>query len=336
MIPDITPIEQIDWDTPGARLYHIPFTFDHSWGRVRVPLYVACANKPGKTIVAIGGTHGDEYEGPVGLKNLIGELDPASLAAGRLIVIPVLNVPAFRAARRDSPHDGMNMNRAFPGSAGGSITSRIARFMTDEVLARADVVIDLHSAGAGFEMIRTMSFHQVDDPALYNQFRETALLFGTPFVMIYSSGMGTGLLTEEAEAMGKITIGSELGYGASTDLDGVRWAHQGTLNVMRHYGLLDGPTIDLVTPGLDRQRVVSATDINRYVTAPVSGISEPLVQIGAYVEQGQPVSRIHDFERIGEKPVEIVADGSGYVMCRKFRAATEQGEVVMVIAEEIG
>ncbi len=336
MIPDITPIEQIDWDTPGARLHHIPFTFDHSWGRVRVPLYVANAARPGKTIVAIGGTHGDEYEGPVGLKNLIGELDPATLVSGRLIVIPVLNVPAFRAARRDSPHDGMNMNRAFPGKAGGTITSRIARFMTDEVLARADVVIDLHSAGAGFEMIRTMSFHQVDDPARYAEFRETALLFGTPFVMIYTGGMGTGLLTEEAEAMGKITIGSELGYGASTDLAGVRWAHQGTLNVMRHYGLLDGPTIDLVTPDLDRQRVVSATDINRYVTAPVSGISEPLVEIGAYVEQGQPVSRIHDFERIGEAPVEIVADGPGYVMCRKFRAATEQGEVVMVIAEEVG
>lgn len=335
MIPDITPVEQIDWESPGARLAHIPFTFDHSWGRVRVPLYVACAKQPGPTIVAIGGTHGDEYEGPVGLKNLIGELDPASLVAGRLIIIPVLNVPAFRVARRDSPHDGMNMNRAFPGNAAGTITSRIARFMTDEVLARADVVIDLHSAGAGFEMIRTMSFHQVSDPARYAAFRETALLFGTPFVMIYSSGMGTGLLTEEAEAMGKITIGSELGYGASTDLAGVRWAQQGTRNVMRHYGLLDEPVVALAPPGLDRQRVVSATDINRYIAAPVSGISEPLVEVGAYVECGQPVSRIHDFERIGEPPVEIVADGAGYVMCRKFRAATEQGEVVMVIAEEV-
>ena len=35
--------------------------------------------------------------------------------------------------------------------------------------------------------------------------------------MVYTSGMGSGLLTEEAEAMGKITIGSELGFGASTD-----------------------------------------------------------------------------------------------------------------------
>lgn len=335
MIADITPVSQIDWERPGARYYHVPFTYDHTWGRVRVPLYVACAAQPGPTIVAIGGTHGDEYEGPVGLKNLIQALDPARLAAGRLIVLPTLNVPAFQAARRDSPHDGENMNRVFPGDANGTITQRIARFMTDEVLARADVVIDLHAGGTGFEIMRCMSFHQVDDPEAYAQFRETALLFGTPFVMIYTGGMGTGLLTEEAEAMGKITIGSELGYGASTDLDGVRWAQHGTLNVMRQYGLLDEPVVDLTAPGLDRQRVLSATDIDRYVTAPVSGISEPLVPIGAFVQKGQPVARIHDFERFDEAPVEILADGDGYVMCRKFRAETKQGEVVMVIAEEV-
>jgi predicted deacylase len=335
MIHDITPISQIDWDHPGARFYHVPFTLDHTWGRVRVPVYVACSTQPGPTVVAIGGTHGDEYEGPVGLKNLTRELDPARLASGRLIVIPVLNVPAFRAARRDSPLDGHNMNRVFPGDAGGTITQRIARFVTVEVLGRADIVIDLHAGGAGFEIIRCMSFHQVSDPARYAEFRQTALLFGTPFVMIYTGGMGTGLLTEEAEAMGKITIGSELGFGASTDLDGVRWAHRGTLNVMRRYGLLDESPVDLAPPGLDRQRVVSATDIDRYVTAPVTGISEPLVPIGAFVNQGQPVARIHDFERIDESPVEVRADGDGYVMCRKFRAATEQGEVVMVIAAEV-
>jgi predicted deacylase len=59
------------------------------------------------------------------------------------------------------------------------------------------------------------------------------------------------------------------------------------------------------------------------------------VPIGAFVNEGQPVARIHDFERIDEAPVEILADGDGYVMCRKFRAATEQGEVVMVIAAEV-
>lgn len=335
MIIDITPVSEIDWESPGARRYSVPFTADGTWGRIRIPLYVACAKQAGPTIVAIGGTHGDEYEGPVGLKNLIAELDPSRLVSGRFIVIPVLNVPAFRVAQRASPLDGVNMNRAFPGDANGTITSRIARFVTDEVLSRADVVIDLHSGGQGFEIFRTMSFHAVPDPKAYKRFRDTALLFGTPFVMIYTSGMGTGLLTEEAEAMGKITIGSELGYGASTDLDGVRWAQHGTRNVLRHFGLLDEPLETLTPPGLDRQRVVSATDIDRWITAPVSGISEPLVPIGSFVRAGTPVTRIHDFERWDEDPVEIVADQDGYVLCRKFRAVTEQGEVVMVIAQEV-
>lgn len=335
MIEEITPIGKIDWESPGGRFYHVPFTLDGAWGRVRVPLYVACAPRPGKTIVAIGGTHGDEYEGPVGLKNLIQELDATALVAGRLIVIPVLNVPAFHAVQRASPLDGGNMNRVFPGRADGSITWRIARFVTDEVLARADVVIDIHAAGTGMEIARSASFHQVDDPVRFREFAEVAMLFGMPFVMVYTSGMGTGLLTEQAEALGKITIGGEFGYGASTDLLGVRWAHHGTLNVMRHFGLLDSPIEDLVPPDVDRQRLVVATDIDRYLTAPSRGISEPLVPLGTFVTAGTPVARLHDFDRVDEPGVTIRADGDGYVLMRRFRALTEQGDCVMVIGEEL-
>jgi predicted deacylase len=335
VITEITPVGKIDWESAGARRYSVPFTMDGTWGRVRLPLYVACSPKSGPTVVAIGGTHGDEYEGPVGLKNLVAELDPKSLVHGRLIVIPVLNVPAFQVDMRQSPLDGVNMNRAFPGDPRGTITSRIAHFITTQVLNRADIVIDIHSGGAPMEIVRTMSFHQVHDPDAYARFRETALLFGTPFVMIYTSDMGTGLLTEEAEKMGKITIGSELGFGASTDLAGVRWAHHGTLNVMRHYGLLDEPLADLTPAALDRQRVISATDIDRWITAPVSGISEPLQPVGAFVTAGTPVTRIHDFDRWDEPALEVVADQDGYVLARKFRAVTKQGEVVMVIAQEV-
>jgi len=335
MLANITPVDQIDWESPGARMYSVPFTYDGTWGRLRLPVYVACGPKPGKTIVAIGGTHGDEYEGPVAYKNLVQTFDASTMVEGRLIVLPVLNVPAFRAARRESPIDGMNMNRAFPGNPRGSITSRLAHFVTTEVLKRADTVIDIHSAGASMEIIRTMSFHQVNDPVLFEQFKETAFLFGTPFTMIYTSGMGTGLLTEEAEAMGKVTIGSELGYGASTDFWGVKWAHEGTLNVMRYNGLIEGDIVSVTPPGLDKQRLVQNIDIDRWITAPVSGISEPLVPLGAYVTAGTPVTAIHDFERWDEPPTLVCADGDGFVLSRKFRAATEQGEVVMIIAEEV-
>lgn len=336
MLVDITPISKIDWESKGARTYSVPFTSDGMWARTRMPLYVASSGKPGKTIVAIGATHGDEYEGPVALKNLINSFDPGRLVAGRIIIIPVFTVSAFYADQRASAEDGINMNRAFPGKADGSISFRMARFMTDEVLSRADVVIDIHSGGRGYQIAPTMSFHAVDDPELKRQFKETAFLFGTPFTMIYTSGMGTGLLTEEAEKMGKITIGSELGYGASTDIDGVRWAYLGLQNVMRHYGLIDEPIEDLTLEKWGKtQRLIQNTDIDTWVTSPIAGVSEPLAALGSYVTKGTPVARVHDFYRWDEPGIDILADQDGFVLCRKFRAKTEQGEVVMVIGKEV-
>ncbi|MGQ0569565.1 MAG: succinylglutamate desuccinylase [Armatimonadota bacterium] len=335
MIFHTTPISQIDWDSPGKRLYAIPFTLDGTWGRVRVPLCVIGAGRPGKTVVAIGGTHGNEYEGPVGLRRLVADLDGNALIAGRLVVIPVLNVPAFQAARRESPLDGGNMNRAFPGRADGTITSRIARFMSDEVLPRADVVIDIHAAGDTYEIARCASFHLVDDTAQFQAMRETGFAFGMPWIWIYPRGMGSGLLTEHAESLGKITIGGEFGYGASTDLQGVRWAHHGVLNIMRLHGLLRGSIEPLLPPEYDRQRFVSSADLEMWQTAPVSGISEPLVPLGTFVKQGQPVARIHDFERIDEPAVEIAANLDGYLLVRRFRAQTSQGDVVAVVGQEL-
>jgi predicted deacylase len=90
-----------------------------------------------------------------------------------------------------------------------------------------------------------------------------------------------------------------------------------------------------VAPGLDRQRVVSQTDIDKYITAPADGIAEPLVPLGSFVRAGTPVVRLHDFNRIDEPGLIIPADHDGYVMVRRFRAVTRQGDVVMVIGQEI-
>lgn len=334
MIMDVTPVSKLDWEQPGKRTYHVPFTSDGTWARVRVPLCVICGEKPGKTLTVIGGTHGNEYEGPIAAKKLMAALDYKELS-GRVIIIPVLNVPAFQAGRRESPLDGGNMNRAFPGDAKGTITSRIARFVTDEVLSRSDIVVDIHSAGKELETIRCTSFHQLADPSLFKATVETAFAFGTPFTMIYTSDMGLGLLTEEAEKMGKITIGSELGYGESTDLDGVRWGYEGLCNVMKLHGMLSGEMVSLLPPGWERTILVANTNIDHWVTAPVSGISEPLVPIGAFVRKGDPVTCIHNFEDLAGPGCIIRADRDGYVLARQFRAETPQGNVVMVIAEEI-
>lgn len=94
-------------------------------------------------------------------------------------------------------------------------------------------------------------------------------------------------------------------------------------------------TESLVPAWVDRQRVVAQTDRDRYIIAPVSGISEPLVPLGSFVREGTPVARIHDFDRFDEPGVDILADADGYLLVRRFRAETQQGDVVSMIGQEV-
>ncbi len=68
----------------------------------------------GPTALFTGANHGDEYEGPIALTKLRSAIDYIDVQ-GRIIMIPALNLPAFRAGKRTSPIDDGNMNRAFPG-----------------------------------------------------------------------------------------------------------------------------------------------------------------------------------------------------------------------------
>ncbi|MEZ4506716.1 MAG: hypothetical protein R2848_12935 [Thermomicrobiales bacterium] len=69
------------------------------------------------------------------------------------------------------------MNRAFSGQSRQVDLVPHGALHGDEVLSRADVVIDIHSGGRGYQ-IAVMSFHAVDDPQLRQQFKETAFLLG--------------------------------------------------------------------------------------------------------------------------------------------------------------
>jgi predicted deacylase len=262
------------------------------------------------------------------------ELDPAEMA-GQVILIPRLNVPACAASRRESPMDGVNMNRAFPGDPRGSMTYRIAHFVTSRIFPRVDVVIDIHSAGRGMQFALCSSFHQVTDPKQYEEMKLIAGLFDTPFIMIYSSEMAHGLLTDEAEAMDKITIGSEFGHSAGVWHLGVKHAYEGIKNVLKHYGILPGQVERIAPERETPPRLVAAIHLNSYTPAPISGVFEPILEVGARVEQGQLVGRLFDFERVDTAPMKISAPRSGYLIMQSFQAPVTKGDTMLVVAEEV-
>jgi predicted deacylase len=329
----------IDFAKPGKYHYQVAFHLDSSWGYSLVPMTVinglhktAGAEPPG--IAAFGGTHGNEFEGPVAIKRLCRDLDPEEMS-GRVILVPQLSESACRARRRTSPEDGVNMNRAFPGNPRGSLSYRIANFVKTHIFPQVRVVIDIHAGGNEAVYPLCTSFHPLSDPKQYAETALVAQLFDTPFVFIYSRQMASGLLTDEAEDEGKIAVGGEFGHAESTSPKGVLHAYEGLKNVMRHYGSLAGEVRRIDPARASEPRLVRAPVLSDYIPAPRSGIWEPAVAPGADVRQGELIGRLHEFSNHASEPLEIRAHKNGVVIALYFAAACEKGLTLYVIGEDV-
>jgi len=149
-------------------------------GAVRWQVLVARGKHAGKTILVLGGVHGDEYEGPMAIHQLFRSLDPREMR-GDFLAVPICNSLAFAAKRRTTPQDGKNLARCFPGKPRGTVTERIAHALHHQFIARADFAIDLHSSGSQWTM-PTLSGYNSGKPALERVQHEACLRFGAPVV----------------------------------------------------------------------------------------------------------------------------------------------------------
>lgn len=118
----------------------------HLDGPVAAPVMIATGAKPGPTLWVQAAIHGGEIGGTLGIVRCLKRLDLQSMA-GAIVGILAANPLAFRAQTRNTPIDGENMNRLFPGSLSGSITRQMAHQLMEVAVSQADVVVDLHSGG---------------------------------------------------------------------------------------------------------------------------------------------------------------------------------------------
>lgn len=327
----------IDFARPGKHHYQIAFHLDNSWGYSLLPLTVinglaSAGSRPG--VVAIGGTHGNEYEGQVAVKRLCNDLDPAVMS-GRVILIPQLSESACAAGTRSSPQDEVNMNRAFPGQRRGSLSYRIADFVKTHIFPQVRVVLDLHAGGREAVFPICTSFHPLADEEQRAETAKVARLFDTPFIFIYSRTMASGLLTDEAEDDGKIAVGGEFGCAEAVSPNGTRHAYEGVKNVLRHYGLLTGEVIRIDQKREAPPRYIAAPELKDYVPCPRDGIWEPALTPGTEVRQGELIGRIHDFADHSAEALSIHAQRAGIVIALYFAATVKKGLTLYVIGNEM-
>jgi predicted deacylase len=332
-VADSPVICSIDYDEPGRHFgrLQIPRSLNESgWSNLYVPVVCIAAGR-GPTVLVTGGVHGDEAEGQVAALNLARETRSEDVR-GRLIIMPCLSPEASRAFTRLWP-GGANLNRSFPGSPSGPPDQQLADYLTRVVFPMSDVICDIHSGGRSMLCLPWSEVHLVKEGAQRAAMIDAMLAWNTDYHFVYINIAGGGLLVDEAEAQGKVVVGTELGGGGHVTAGTHRLAERGLRNFLRHAGVLAGPVETRASLGLPAATILKALDVDDYLLAPESGLFEVLVELGEAVKPGQAVGRLHFVERPDREPVEIVTGTSGIVCTIRAIAPTQQGDCVAVIGQ---
>ena len=111
---------------------------------VSLPVVITHGSMPGPVLAITAGIHGGEYVPIVAVRQFIRGLDPMQMRG--TIVACLQSSPAafYQRSAFVNPLDGQNLNRSFPGDPLGSPTARLAAWLWENLLARADYYIDCH------------------------------------------------------------------------------------------------------------------------------------------------------------------------------------------------
>ncbi|APE30207.1 N-alpha-acetyl diaminobutyric acid deacetylase DoeB [Halomonas aestuarii] len=322
----------VDFEADGVQhgFLKLPISNDESaWGAVMIPVTVV-KNGDGPTALLTGGNHGDEYEGITALMKLTSSLEAGDVR-GRVIIVPMMNVPAAMAGRRTSPMDGGNLNRSFPGDPDGTVTEKIADYFTRVMVPMCDVVLDLHSGGRTLDIIPFGASHVLDNPDQQRQALEGAKAFGAPYAMMMFELDAAALFDTAVESQGKVFVATELGGGGTSTPESLAITERGVRNFLIQFGLVQGQ----VEMPAEPQVYLDMPDASCYVQSEHSGLLELTLALGDAVQEGQVIARVYDMTRSGTPPVEYRAERSGILAARRFPAQVNMGDTIAVIAEVV-
>ncbi len=276
---------------------------------VRIPIHVRRASEDGPNVFVTAAMHGDEINGSGAVRQLMQD-EGFQLLRGTVIFVPVLNILAFDRHSRYLP-DRRDLNRSFPGSATGTLASRMARTIFDALVARCDYGIDLHTAAVRRTNYPTIR-GDLSDPAV----RGLAKAFGCEIIM--NSKGPRGSFRREACQAGCPTIIMEGGEVWKVEPRIVEATVRGVTNVLRSLKMLDGLP---ETP--DHQVIVQSS---KWIRAERGGFLQFHVQPGEIVKKGQPLAT--NTTLLGRERSVLQAPFNAIVIGMSTLPATSPGEPV--------
>ncbi len=294
----------------------------------RIPITIVRGAQPGPTLALIAGTHGSEVAPIVALERVRPMIDPATLR-GTVLIVHVANMPSFLGRTiYYSPIDGKNLNRVYPGKPDGTVSERIAYAITNQIIERADFLVDIHS-GDGNESLRPYTYWsplglnaRADSIA-----RDMALAWGSDHIVIDTMrprDVRASVYTQNtAQLRGKPALTTETGYLGIAAEDMVQRNVDGVFRLLRYFHMMPGE-VELVRQPLFFERA-------EVLRSPATGVWHARVERGQSVQKGAIIGVLTDF--FGNPQAEIRAPFGGIVLYVVATPAMSQGEPMGMIGE---
>lgn len=285
---------------------------------IKVPVFLINGSADGPTLVVTAGIHGAEYASIEAAFQLGRSLKPDELQ-GRVIVIPVVNMPAFRARSiYVCPLDGQNLNRVFPGKADGTASEQLADWLFRNAIKGADYYVDLHGGDLIEDLVPFTIYHRSGNKAVDQKSLELARVFGIRYIVRSETH---GSTYSAASSAGIPALLTEAGGQGLWPPEAVAVQTDGLNRLMRHEGMLEGPAPEPVQTQVLDQFV--------WLRSEHKGYYYPKVKVGELVRQGQNIGSVTDFQGNVLQPV--VAPVEGMILFLVSSLAINQGDPLLAI-----
>ena len=291
----------------------------HTATIIEVPVIIERSKKLGPTILFTAGIHGDEINGVDIVRQLIAKKINRP-KRGTIICMPILNVFGFLNSSRSFP-DGRDLNRVFPGSANGSLASRVAHRLMTEIIPDVDLIVDFHTGGASrfnAAQIRIVK----DNP----QLDALASIFGAPFTL-YSNNIGKSF-RNACQQLGKPILLFEGGKSFFVDDAISKIGIKGAKRILNHFDMLN---VNKKT-SLPKAPTVFVED-SKWVRAKHSGMFKAQVTMNSKVRVDDVIGQITD--PYGKVHYDVKSSIDGYIINLNEASLVYQGDALFHITTKL-
>ena len=282
-----------------------------------MPVTIINGQGDGPTLLITAGIHGGEYPGIAAAIELARDLEPQNISVCLIIIHPV-NTPSFWARSAFIvPEDGKNLNREFPGAAGGTLSQKIAHVLSQKFFPQADFYIDLHSGDIHEELYPYVYYPGLPNEETAAAARSVAQVLDVEYMVRSTATSGA---YNYAAISGLPSLLIERGGAGLCLREDIEAYKKDILNIMRQLALLPEP------PQPRRHTPRDLTNVI-YLENTDQGCWLPNFRSGAKITKGDRLGILTDL--FGSTIATYQAEQDGIILYQCASLAVPAGNVLL-------